>query len=590
MSAAGANSFEIADYVVFSFMLAISASIGLYSYWTSRRSRNSSDFLTGIRNMNALPVSMSLTAGFMSSVTLVSIPAEVYVFGSGYGLLCFCYLFAILISSEIFLPVFYRLELTSIYEYLELRFNKACRLLGTVTYIVQSVLFAGFVIYAPSLALSQLTDMNLWAGIILTAGVCTLYCTLGGLKAVVWTDVFQIGIMLAGYLAIMIRSVIVQGGISTILADSHQGGRLNAWDFDTNPLRRHTFWTIIIGGTIGWVSVYGTQPVQAQRYAACKTVTQARVALHINVLGLWAVLLSAMFAGLCIYSVYKDCDPLTAGQVSVPDELLPYMVKYIMAGQHGLMGLFFSAVYSGSLSTVSSIINALAAVTLEDLIKPYTVLSEKRLSILAKGLTFIYGVVCIAMAGLATVLGQMSQAVTISNSVISCPLLAMFSLGILCPFANTKGALSGVMSGFIVCLVLALGHTICPTPPEMSRPLPLTTEGCNLTTASPDLSWTSTISPSAPNSVIAAVIPDGCMNWHSPSYLYIGMLGAVAVIVVGTVVSLSTGGRRQTVDPKFMLLKEDTLSYHLYKLLTERIQTKKQPDEDDSDKQFEIRF
>uniref|UniRef100_A0A672FRC3 Solute carrier family 5 member 8 n=1 Tax=Salarias fasciatus TaxID=181472 RepID=A0A672FRC3_SALFA len=197
----------------------------------------------------------------------------------------------------------------------------------------------------------------------------------------------QIGIMIAGYLAVMIKSLIKQGGFSTILADSQQGGRLNAWDFDLNPFRRHTFWTVVIGGTLGWVNVYGTNQAQVQRYAACRSVAQARIALFINLLGLWAILLSAMFAGLCIYSVYKRCDPWTAGLVSVPDELLPFLVKHTMAGEHGLLGLFFSAVYCGSLSTVSSSINALAAMTLEDLIKPYTAMSEKRLTALSKALS-----------------------------------------------------------------------------------------------------------------------------------------------------------------------------------------------------------
>uniref|UniRef100_A0A672F5E3 Solute carrier family 5 member 8 n=1 Tax=Salarias fasciatus TaxID=181472 RepID=A0A672F5E3_SALFA len=110
------SSFQAADYAVFASMLAVSAAIGLYSWWSLRRSSDAGDFLTGSRTMGALPVSMSLTASFMSSVTLVSFPAEVYRYGAIFGLLCFSYLFAVLISSEIFLPVFYRLEIASIYE------------------------------------------------------------------------------------------------------------------------------------------------------------------------------------------------------------------------------------------------------------------------------------------------------------------------------------------------------------------------------------------------------------------------------------------------------------------------------------------
>ncbi|CAN9508303.1 unnamed protein product [Ophioblennius macclurei] len=576
-----ASSFEVVDYVVFAFMLAVSAAIGLHSWWSRRGSSDSSEFLTGGRKMGALPVSMSLAASFMSSVTLVSIPAEVYRFGSIFALLCFGYFFAILISSEIFLPVFYRLEIRSIYEYLELRFNRATRLLGTVMSIVHSVLYTGFVIYAPALALGQLAGMNVWIGIVLTAGICTIYCTLGGLKAVIWTDVFQIGIMIAGYLAIMIKSLIRQGGISTILADAQQGGRFNAWDFDPNPFRRHTFWTVIIGGTIGWVGVYGTNQAQVQRYNACRSITHARLALHINLLGLWAIMLSTMFAGLCTYSILKHCDPLSAGLVAVPDELLPYMVKLIMVGQHGLLGLFFSAVYSGSLSTVSSSINALAAVTLEDLVKPYTSMSEKHLFLVSKGLTFFYGVVCIAMAALASVMGQMSQAVSIVGAVTGGPLTALFALGILCPSINTKGALSGLLVGLGACLCLAVGGMVCPTRPEMSRPLPVSTEGCNLTTAPLNLNWTATVPPTTPIFTTMPLTQSArCTNWQSPSYLYIGLIAVVTVTFVGLVVSLMTGGRKQTVDPRFILQKEDMLSYRLFKRLRERVSTTKEHQHD----------
>uniref|UniRef100_A0A8C8DMJ5 Uncharacterized protein n=1 Tax=Oryzias sinensis TaxID=183150 RepID=A0A8C8DMJ5_9TELE len=157
--------------------------------------------------------------------------------------------------------------------------------------------------------------------------------------------------------------------------------------FDPNPLRRNTFWTLSIGGTFIWISVYGINQAQVQRYISCKSVTHARLSLYMNLLGLWSVLLSSVFAGMCLYSVYKRCDPWTTGLISAPDQLMPYLVMDILGDYPGLPGLFVAAAYSGSLSTVSSSINALAAVTIEDLIKPHTNLSEKQLSWLSKGMS-----------------------------------------------------------------------------------------------------------------------------------------------------------------------------------------------------------
>ncbi|XP_074554375.1 sodium-coupled monocarboxylate transporter 1-like [Halichoeres trimaculatus] len=574
-----AGSLGVADYVVFALMLVVSAGVGFYFAWKSRITGNSKEFLTGGRTLTALPVSLSLTANFMSSITVLSNPAEVYLFGAQLILFSVSYVLAAMISSEVFLPAFYRLSITSAYEYLELRFNKAMRLIVTILFIVQAILYSGIVIYGPALALSQVTGLNLWGGIISTGAVCTLYCTLGGLKAVVWTDVFQIGIMLAGYLSVIIQTVILRGGLSNIISDSKQGGRLNFWDFDVNPLRRHTFWTISVGGTVSWIVIYGVHQAQVQRYISCKSITHARVALFINMLGLCTFLVFSVFAGLCLYSVFKDCDPWTAGHVSTPDQLIPYLVMGTLTSYQGLPGLFLVAVYSGALSTVSSSINALATVTVEDLIKPHYTMSEKHLLWVSKGLSVMYGALCISLAGLASVLGGMMQAGATVTGVCLGPVLGVFMLGILCPFANSKGGLSGLILGLVASVTVGVGAGIYPSPPSMTRPLPLSEEGCNFTTTE-SLNWTSTVVPTAPSNFFITT-SDGDVHspeeaWLSPSYLYISVIGTVIALIVGLIISLLTGGLREKADPKLMLIKEDTITYRLFKLFLDRVIRRKE--------------
>ncbi|XP_054595557.1 sodium-coupled monocarboxylate transporter 1 isoform X2 [Nothobranchius furzeri] len=549
-----AGSFVVADYVVFAIMLVVSAAVGVYFAWTDRRQKSSKEFLTGGRRLNALPVSLSLTASFMSAITVLSNPAEVYCYGAIIGFYAVSYLLTMLITSEIFLPVFYKLTITSTYEYLELRFNRATRLLGTMLFIVQTVLYTGIVIYAPALALNQVTGLDLWGAVISTGVVCTFYCTM-------------LGVMLAGFLAVIIQSAALQGGVITIISDSQQGGRLNFLDFDPNPLRRHTFWTMSIGGTFIWVGVYGINQAQVQRYISCKSMTHARLSLYINLLGLWSILLSSVFAGMCLYSVYKDCDPWSVGLVSAPDQLMPYLVMDILAGYPGLPGLFVAAAYSGSLSTVSSSINALAAVTVEDLIRPHAKLSEKHLSWISKGMSLSYGVLCIGMAGLASLMGGALQAAISIFGIIGGPLLGLFTLGILCPSANSKGGLVGLVSGLVVSLWVGIGAQVYPPPSELTKPLPLSTDGCNFTTAD-SFNWTSAALPMQPNST--ATVPlhddDGRSLMYSLSYLYFSPLGTIISISVGLIVSMLTGGCRQQVESRLLLKKEDTTFYHFIKL------------------------
>ncbi|XP_066490584.1 sodium-coupled monocarboxylate transporter 1-like [Tiliqua scincoides] len=545
------GGFHAWDYVVFAAMLLISAAIGIYYAFAGGGQKTAKDFLMGGRSMSALPVALSLTASFMSAVTVLGTPAEVYRFGARFALFALTYTLVIVLSAEVFLPVFYRLGITSTYEYLELRFNKYLRLCGTVLFIILTILYTGIVIYAPALALNQVTGFDLWGAVVATGVVCTFYCTLGGLKAVVWTDVFQVGIMIAGFSSVIIRAVVVQGDIGRILNDSYHGGRLNFWDFDPNPMQRHTFWTIVIGGTFTWLGIYGVNQSQVQRYIACKSRFHAKLSLYINLVGLWAILACAVLCGLAMYSIYKDCDPWTAKCVSAPDQLMPYLVLDILQNFKGMPGLFVAAAYSGTLSTVSSSINALAAVTVEDLIKPYfKSLTERKLSWISMGMSLFYGGVCIAMAAVASLLGALLQAALSIFGMVGGPLLGLFSLGILFPFANPVGAFVGLIGGFSASLWVGIGAQIYHPLPNNTMPLSLTTTGCNMTEAT---ELPALVSFETQRLALADY-------WYSLSYLYFSTLGTLVTLAVGIIASLLTGGLRQNVDRKFMLTKEDFLS------------------------------
>ncbi|XP_075810290.1 sodium-coupled monocarboxylate transporter 1 [Microtus pennsylvanicus] len=556
------GSFVVWDYVVFAGMLLISAAIGIYYAFAGGGQQTSKDFLMGGRSMTAVPVALSLTASFMSAVTVLGTPAEVYRFGAIFSIFAITYFFVVLISAEVFLPVFYRLGITSTYEYLELRFNRFIRLCGTVLFIVQTILYTGIVIYAPALALNQVTGFDLWGAVVATGVVCTFYCTLGGLKAVVWTDVFQVGIMVAGFASVIIQATITQGGINTILSDASNGGRLNFWNFNPHPLQRHTFWTIIIGGTFTWTTIYGVNQSQVQRYISCKNRFHAKLSLYINLVGLWVILTCSVFCGLALYSRYRDCDPWTSKKVSEADQLMPYLVLDILRNYPGVPGLFVACAYSGTLSTVSSSINALAAVTVEDLVRPhFKSLSEKSLSWISQGMSVLYGALCIGMAAVASLMGALLQAALSIFGMVGGPLLGLFSLGILVPFANSIGAFTGLLAGFAISLWVGIGAQLYPPLPERTLPLSLEVHGCNITHNGSD--WISTtempFSTSAfqIHNVERTPLMD---NWYSLSYLYFSTTGTLVTLLVGMLISLPTGGRRQNLDPRFLLTKQDFLS------------------------------
>lgn len=148
------STFSLVDYVVFVLLLVLSLAIGLYHAYRGWGRHSIGQLLLADRKMGCLPVALSLLATFQSAVAILGVPSEIYRFGTQYWFLGCCYFLGLLIPAHVFIPIFYRLHITSAYEYLELRFNKAVRVCGTVTFIFQMVIYMGVVLYAPSLALN----------------------------------------------------------------------------------------------------------------------------------------------------------------------------------------------------------------------------------------------------------------------------------------------------------------------------------------------------------------------------------------------------------------------------------------------------
>ncbi|KAJ3602460.1 hypothetical protein NHX12_030215 [Muraenolepis orangiensis] len=513
------------DYVVFAGIVLGSSAIGFWQSLRSRKENTSEEFLLAGRQMHAVPVAMSLTASFMSGITVIGTPAECYSYGTAFWLFCLSYAITATVTAEIFVPFFYRLGTTSVYEYLERRFSKSVRVLGTSIFIIQMSLYTGLVIYTPAIALNQISGMDLWGVLVVTGVVCIVYCSLGGLKAVIWTDAVQLLIMLSGFCAVIAKGAELQGGVARIWQDAADGGRLQPIDFDPDPLKRHTFWSLVVGGSTLWISIYSINQAQVQRYNACKSLTHAKMSLYVNLVGMVATLSLAMVCGLTMYSVFMKCDPLTNKDVGTSNQLLPYLVMDILAGNPGVPGLFVAAVYSGTLSTASSSINALVAVTVEDFIRPaWPSLMEKQLSWINMSLSVFFGFVCIGMAGVASLMGGVLQAALSIFGIINGPLLGLFLSGMFFRTTNSIGALTGLLVGFILTMWLGIGAQIYPPTADKTNPLPLSTVHCNISIL-----------------VSTLVRPAVADHWYSLSYLYFCPLGTVCTLAVGLLVSIITG-------------------------------------------------
>ncbi|XP_058235276.1 solute carrier family 5 member 6a isoform X2 [Hemibagrus wyckioides] len=526
--------FTAVDYAIFVLLLVASAGIGLFHAFSGGRQSTTREFLLADRSMSCLPVSLSLLATFQSAVAILGAPAEIYAYGTQYWFLGCSYFLGLLIPAHIFIPVFYRLRLSSAYQYLELRFNKTVRICGTVTFIFQMVIYMGVVLYAPALALNAVTGFDLWGAVLAMGLVCTLYTTLGGLKAVIWTDVFQTIVMFAGQLAVIVVGAHQAGGMAEVWRKAQNGSRISGIELNPDPLERHTFWTLAVGGIFLMLALYGVNQAQVQRYLSSRSEREAIMSCYVVFPCQQIVLALGCLMGLVMFARYGEDSPLDKGYVQTNDQMVLYFVMDVLRDLPGLPGLFVACLFSGALSTISSAFNSLATVTMEDLIKPfYPGMTEARATLLSKGLALGYGLVCLAMAYIASLMGSVLQAALSIFGMVGGPLLGLFCLGMFFPWANSIGAVTGLVSGLIMAFWIGIGSFV-------SRVQVPGTPIFN-TTILHDTGNTTAIMTTVITSVTAKPKPSGLQALYSLSYMWYSAHNSATVVVVGLLVSLLTG-------------------------------------------------
>jgi solute carrier family 5 (sodium-coupled monocarboxylate transporter), member 8/12 len=327
---------------------------------------------------------------------------------------------------------------------LEKRFGTETRLAASIAYTLQMILYMGIVLFAPAIALEAVTGIDRTVAILAIGVVCTFYSTIGGMKAVLVTDVFQSILMFAAIFAVIITATIHAGGLGEIFKAASEGGRLELWNFDPRPTTRHTWFSLIIGGGFTYLSLYAVNQTQVQRLLTVKDLKSSQKAIWLN----WPILsllsLSTSLSGLCIYYFYRNCDPVNAGRITNRDQMMPLFVVDAMGHLPGLPGLFVSGIFSASLSTISAAVNSLAAVTLEDYIKPLYLrikrhpMPDTNSALQSKIMAALYGCICVGVAFLAQNLGGVLQASLTVFGVVGGPLFGLFTLGMFTVTASQR--------------------------------------------------------------------------------------------------------------------------------------------------------
>ncbi|XP_026467597.1 sodium-coupled monocarboxylate transporter 1-like [Ctenocephalides felis] len=521
------------DYVFFVAMLLICIFIGIY-FGFIKKVDSEQEYLAGGRNMLVTPISMSLIASYISGITLLGLPADVYRFGMQYAYVAFGIIFTGFAMNYIYLPVFLKLNITSTYEYLELRFNKKVRTFGSILYTIGNIAYLPIVIYVPALAFNQVTGVNVHVITPIVCLVCIFYTCVGGLKAVVWTDVIQTVGMFGSIILVIIKGTIDVGGFGTVMDRSWESGRLEAPDLNPDPTARHTLWTCVVGGCISWLQSNAVSQNMIQRYIALPSLRAARRAAWILVVGVALLITICSYCGLLMYATYYDCDPLTTKLARVKDQMLPLFVMRTLSGVPGLSGLFIAGVFSAALSSLSTCLNSMSAIVLEDFVRPVAnsrghTLTDRQAWYVMRLVVLFVGALCVSLVMLVERAGTVFQ-LTSSVEAITCgPLLGIFTAGMLIHWVNSKGAMTGLFCGLVFMTWLSLNAQAAIASGHIDyETKPLSAEGC-------DYLFNATSSTEEPIIQERYVFP-----LFRISYLWYSPLGAIVTALVACTVSLVT--------------------------------------------------
>ena len=402
------------------------------------------EFFLGSRNIPWWAAACSGIATMVSAIGYLGGPGQAFASDWTYLQARAAWPIAIFITCVLFLPFFYKLELYTAYEYLEKRFDLKTRLLAGVIFILLKCFYAAIAIYAPALIVAEMTGLP-FVWIVMGVGVLTtFYTTLGGMRAVIWTDTVQFLVLFGGVIVAYFAVVEgVEGGFSEIVAVAESEGKLRFLDWSTSFTTEFTVWGGLIGGTFFLLSQYAVDQAELQRFLTTSSVRNSRRALISTMVFTSLYGIIVFFIGSALFVFYMQ-HPEQGGIGINPDRAFP---KFIVEQfPTGLRGLLIAGVFAAGMSTVSSVLNSLATVAVRDFYEPLfrTEGSVK----LARWATLVFGITATVLSLYAESFGTILVGSGKIRNFFGGSLIGVFLLGMLVPRVNGTGAFLGMVVSF----------------------------------------------------------------------------------------------------------------------------------------------
>jgi SSS family solute:Na+ symporter len=356
----------------------------------------------------------------------------------------------------VFVPFYARLNLYTAYEYLERRFNLAARLVTSSLFLCLRSTHVAIALYAPSLVINLVTGLPVWECILFMGLFTTGYTTLGGIKAVIWTDTIQLVTVMVGVLLIFVTAVgQVPGGVSAAYQAALEGGRLDFLNLSTDPNELTSIWACLIGGSVLVLAALTTDQALLQRLLTTKSAEDCKRSVILQAILNVPVTLALYLTGVALFAFYHYNRGRLAG-LSSADAIVPFFA--VRELPTGISGLIIAAIFAASMAVMSAGINSLTTASTIDfyqrVFKPDA--SAQHYAQVGRIGAACWGIGATVLALFAGRLGELAIAYNRVSGFISGPLLGMFLLGMLTRRTTAAGSLIGVLAGAIVVSLLGV--------------------------------------------------------------------------------------------------------------------------------------
>jgi solute:Na+ symporter, SSS family len=433
------------------------AGITLFGLRFRRRQRSLRDYFLADRNIPWWAIALSIVAAETSTLTIISIPGLAYDSNLTFLQVVLGYVVGRIIISFVLLPHYFRGDLYTAYELIERRFGRGLRTLSACLFLLTRAAAEGVRVYAVSIVVSIALGTGEISSIALITALTLLYTFEGGLAAVIWTDVVQTVIYVAGTLVgVLVILRLLPGGWAVVHTLATQAGRLQVFDFAWTFWKPYTFWAGLIGGAFLTTASHGTDQLIVQRLLAARNQRQSVTALLASGVAIFFQFALFLIVGVMLWAYYR----LPSSTFGKADYIYP---KFIVSRlPHGVSGLLIAAILAAAMSNLSAALNSLSSSSMIDLyLRRHPQTDERTQLRLSRVSTLLWALLLFALAVLS--LHKVARVIEVGLSIASVAygaLLGVFLLGVLTKRTQQAGAMIGMLLGFSSELYLWLGTKV----------------------------------------------------------------------------------------------------------------------------------